>query len=469
MCAYAQPADWDRDVDAMPDYWEFFRGLNPDDPTDAWTDPDQDGYCNLYEYELGSDPQDPLQPIAIAYDGTVPLATAISEVPRGRVLRIPGGRYALNMTHPEYEEAPRMMIEGGWNEDFTIRDYCQFPTVLYSNNESPMMSYRLWEGNSGALIIDGITFEASNHSAIFYHGVISKVQLTVANCTFLGHQPTRFSGVIDFSDGPFSLITDFIIVNTLVAQNNGSAIKGFIHANKANVKILHAVIADNQLSANDFPPYRSGYGFILSTQTDTAATVQITNSIFWGNEQADIHIDEIEHNALILENEHNNYQHLEITPTFPFLPSPTNRSIEPRFVHPTTNNYQLTPESQLRNSGGVTGVTNEGQLIDLGLLPCPENNLTSVSTKVYQGSFLEVYPNPSRGSLMVSFYCNDLAIFEVSIWDINGNRVWNRSLGPILPGTFTEKLVYNNLPPGVYSLTLQQEELILFSKKICIN
>ena len=466
--SYAQPADWDLDADAMPDYWEFFRGLNPDDPTDAWTDLDQDGYCNLYEYELGSDPQDPLQPITLEFDGTTSITAAIKEAPRGSVLRIPTGRYALNITHPEFEEAPRMMIEGGWNEDFTIRNYCQFPTLFYSSKDSPIMSYRLWEGNSGALIIDGITFEASTNSAISYQGIISKVQLTVANCSFTGHQPSRFSSVIDVSDGPFSLITDFIIVNTLIAQNKGSAIKGLIHANKANFKILHSVIADNQASTNDSPPFRSGYGFSLSTKTDTAATIQITNNIFWDNAKADIHIDEIEQNALILEHEHNNYQQIEITPTYSYLPSPTNRSIEPRFVDTDAGNYHIIPESQLRNIGGVTGITLTGQPIDLGLLPCPENNLTTSLIKTDQMP-VEVYPNPSQGSFTFSFHCSQPAVFEVSLWDINGNRVWEHSLGYIMPGTFVQKMVYNGLQTGVYSLIIQGEEFVLYNKKVCIH
>lgn len=46
--------DVDSDGDGMDDYWEFFYGLDPYDPSDANLDYDLDGYTNLEEY-LGLD------------------------------------------------------------------------------------------------------------------------------------------------------------------------------------------------------------------------------------------------------------------------------------------------------------------------------------------------------------------------------------------------------------------------------
>ncbi len=40
----------------MPDVWEKRNGLDPDDPSDATNDKDDDGYSNLKEYEKGTDP-----------------------------------------------------------------------------------------------------------------------------------------------------------------------------------------------------------------------------------------------------------------------------------------------------------------------------------------------------------------------------------------------------------------------------
>lgn len=56
--AVARTAAEDSDGDGMPDLWEVEHGLNPHDPTDAGQDPDFDGFCNLHEYLLSTDPQD---------------------------------------------------------------------------------------------------------------------------------------------------------------------------------------------------------------------------------------------------------------------------------------------------------------------------------------------------------------------------------------------------------------------------
>ncbi len=49
----------DTDSDQMPDVWEAKYGLDPFDPSDAFTDCDKDGWTNLMEFQQGTDPRNP--------------------------------------------------------------------------------------------------------------------------------------------------------------------------------------------------------------------------------------------------------------------------------------------------------------------------------------------------------------------------------------------------------------------------
>src|SRR5262245_12126461 len=48
----------DGDGDLMPDDWESAYGFNPYDPADAVLDTDIDGFINVDEYRMGTDPLD---------------------------------------------------------------------------------------------------------------------------------------------------------------------------------------------------------------------------------------------------------------------------------------------------------------------------------------------------------------------------------------------------------------------------
>lgn len=54
----SQVARMDTDGDGMPDRYEVKMGLNPLDPTDADKDQDNDGFSNLYEFLVKTDPTD---------------------------------------------------------------------------------------------------------------------------------------------------------------------------------------------------------------------------------------------------------------------------------------------------------------------------------------------------------------------------------------------------------------------------
>ena len=48
----------DKDNDGIPDWWEEKYGMDPEDPSDAKSDPDKDGYSNLEEFKKGTNPKE---------------------------------------------------------------------------------------------------------------------------------------------------------------------------------------------------------------------------------------------------------------------------------------------------------------------------------------------------------------------------------------------------------------------------
>ena len=56
----------DTDKDGLPDEWETKYGLNPNDPTDAAKDCNNNGVTNLEEYKLGLDPCDTTPPTVVS-------------------------------------------------------------------------------------------------------------------------------------------------------------------------------------------------------------------------------------------------------------------------------------------------------------------------------------------------------------------------------------------------------------------
>ncbi len=73
------PKKSDSDGDAMPDKWEIDNRLVPTG-NDAGEDADKDGYTNLQEYNMGTDPNDPNDPYRIDWGQIALIAGTITSV-----------------------------------------------------------------------------------------------------------------------------------------------------------------------------------------------------------------------------------------------------------------------------------------------------------------------------------------------------------------------------------------------------
>jgi hypothetical protein len=74
----------DSDNDSIPDSWEEFYGLDPNDPSDALEDLDNDGYINSLEYSKGSSLEDSYSTPGSVLDSVAPEIVHI-KVEKGRI------------------------------------------------------------------------------------------------------------------------------------------------------------------------------------------------------------------------------------------------------------------------------------------------------------------------------------------------------------------------------------------------
>ncbi len=129
----------DNDGDEMNDAWEFFHGLNTNDPADAAGDPDDDGFTNLQEYENGTNPEEPT-PKLHDYDALSLVGTFNGwSLNQGRMKLFE--HYGWEIVQPVWtQSAVRFKFAGNTNWASTWGDNNQSNTVL------PLDSYGDWQG-----------------------------------------------------------------------------------------------------------------------------------------------------------------------------------------------------------------------------------------------------------------------------------------------------------------------------------
>lgn len=419
----SQPEGWDADQDAMPNDWELFHQLDANDPKNAWQDPDKDGVCNLYEYFLGANPRDPRDPVKLNYDGTTPLAEIIDGTPRRAVLRLPEGTYPLNYSFQSLDNAPRLLIQGGWNADFTERDYCQYSTVLDGGRQGAIFNYLVAEGNSTALILDGLTLTNAGREAVAYRGYLSKVQLLLAHCSIRDNRPHRTSATVRFEDSPGTLISDFILLNTSITDNLGTALQVVIHGNITNVKILHSILAYNDPSENDDPPYQSGHGVKMDSDAPEPVAVQFANSVFWENQEADLYVEEEALGRLQVRSRHNVYGFIQPASAGDLITHPSDRSSDPGLAPATNGRYYPADNSPLRDYGLHLGITEDTEP-DAGLLPCPANQTTTGITALDISQSVALWPNPNAGEILrLRFESAPAEVEQIQVFNSLGRQV----------------------------------------------
>lgn len=451
----AQLEDWDSDQDAMPNGWEFYRGLDVDDAKDAWTDPDGDGIVNLYEYYLGSDPQDKHQPKLVNLQAGQSLAEAIQNADRGTVLRVPQGTYELNYRSDNSAPPPRLMLQGGWNEDFTKQDHCRYPTVLDGAQNGAIFNLLIATGNSAALVFDGFTLQGGSSGAIQYTGYLAKAQLLLANCRLIGNRSHRASAILNFTDGAgTSLISDLILVNTLIAGNKGTAIRAEQYATRTNLKILHSIIALNEPSENDSAPFTSGYGMDVYPDSDSTFYLQIINSVLWGNSNTEVRFANLDQQRLKARIMHNLLGFLPESIRLALFSHPSNRSIDP-LLKPANDkqSFSFEENSPIVQAGTDIGFFPDGTP-DIGAKICDDQLATSGFFPHQGDSGWRLYPNPAPERIFLEGYLQKSGTLRTTLYNATGQKLKTKYHGQQAEGPMVLSLNTQSLAKGWYFLVL---------------
>jgi hypothetical protein len=284
----------DTDDDGMPDSWEIAEGLNPNDPDDAWVDPDGDEVINLFEYQLDGDFNNPANPpvATVAPSGAdySDVGMAIDSVAPGTVIRIAEGSYSVNY---KTFSSKVVMIQGGWNSDFTQHDLGLYPTTLDGGMAEEILYFSIDSGEP-VIVLDGIHFIKGNgffgavnllaQGSAFMKSSVVNCSITKSRVAPFGSFPA-FGGVLETYNWNSST-SDRTIANTLIADNDASG----IDSQNSEDSLAHWRITNTTITQNRNGGENNGYGIEAFTLDNGNLTTHIYNSIIWGNDQENISI-----------------------------------------------------------------------------------------------------------------------------------------------------------------------------------
>ena len=417
----------DTDDDGMPDLWEADNGLDPNDPDDAWFDPDGDEVVNLFEYQLGSNLYDPESPqvTTVAQSGAdyTDVETAIDAVSPGTAIRIAGGSYNVNYITFSTKV---VMIQGGLSSDFSQRDLKLYPTIFDGGMQDEVIYFSVSSGEA-VIILDGINFIRGNG----YFGAVnllaqgsSFMKTSIFNC-FISESESgaSYGGVLRINNWDTSQ-SDRTIANTVIGGNDGSGIRSHItDTTIAHWRIINTTISHNFNASGD-----NGYGIEAFTLDSGVLTTHIYNSIIWGNEQNDIEIHGWDNGGITFEVDHSDIGNVHLLGNANYVPSAGVVNVDPLFVDPANDDFHLQFSSPVVDTGINEGIP----LIDFEGEPRISGVTVDMGADEYKGEGIAVLPTmavspspfvQSRGHTVMTFFGAKVADSKIKIFNKAGEHI----------------------------------------------
>ncbi|MCK4661301.1 MAG: T9SS type A sorting domain-containing protein [Bacteroidales bacterium] len=368
----------DSDDDGMPDSWETDNGLNPNDPFDAWEDPDGDFVLNLFEYQLNSNPFNASTPNIVTVSAGGNIEDAIDETPTGSVLRVERGTYNVNyMTF----SPTTIMIQGGWNSNFTSRDPIETPTIFDGQSLDEVLYFGFASGTN-SVILDGLNLINGKG----YFGALNMIadgtaimKWSIMNCLILDSEciDNDYGGVVYLLHWENSQ-SDVFIIKSIIANNQSSGIYNqTVDYALGKWKIINSNITNNNsLDADE------GYGIDAFTLDSAALTIKFKNTILWGNQKTDLEI---------LWSITANVEYSDIGTVNAAYGAVYNEgsgiiNMNPLFVNLDNCNFNLLSGSPCIDAGIEVGLPFLGNYPDIGVFEYSESDLSNLFLYTGTGS-----------------------------------------------------------------------------------
>lgn len=438
----------DTDDDGMDDDWETDNGLDPTDPFDAWLDNDGDHVLNLFEFQLNSLPNNSNSPAVIefsegAFEADIDVAVE-SAASAPVVLRFSEGTYTF-ATVEFFNTDYHLMVQGGWNDDFTEYDPDEYETVLTNENDEIFtLGGSGFEIEESGVVFDGVTvsragaFFLGGGLQLWRHGDQTIDRTSIYNCRFVNN---NFYG-LGLTHKDAEALSDVFIVKTTFGNNPmGGIYTQITNGKNARWRVINCTFHNPGSSDGGID------GLTADESMGSRLAIENTNTINYGNDNFSFNF--FADDSLIVTA---NYSTID-APVATVIIEETNAvNTDPLFEDVADNDFFLTENSPLVDAGIDVGLLYGGNAPDIG---AEELNEPSSSQEINNLDF-SIYPNViSNGNFNIQVNGIKEATYQLSIFNIAGTELYNSSVD--FKGNSNWIFVPANLKTGTYFVRLINE------------
>jgi len=285
----------DSDKDDLPDGWETVNFLDPNNPNDADTDLDGDGYNNLSEYLHGTDPNDGNEVPGSAITSWVPdnvgtIQRAINAAIENDTIVVKPGRYYENLCFTD-KEITLSCIDPD-------NPYVVAATIIDGNDANNVIIFAPGDANStvtGFTITNGRAIASQGAYSDYGGGIYcNSVSPEITNCVITRNEACVGGG------GIYCINSSNATINKCVFSENdaGGYGGGIYHYNQSSSTIVNTIFIGNNAFWYGGAIYNGGncspvlVNCLVSKNTAgefgggiyNGSSSNITNCIFWGND-----------------------------------------------------------------------------------------------------------------------------------------------------------------------------------------